>query len=84
MRRNPPDLANPLGVGSGAHAGAARVPASVRWLRPQDRLALVHVPDLAMDLVGHSDGAEPSPGQLLTMTVVHVDPDEGSLKLRFQ
>ena len=37
-----------------------------------------------MDLVGHSDGAEPSPGQLLTMTVVHVDPDEGSLKLRFQ
>ena len=56
----------------------------LRWLRPQDRLALVHVPDLAMDLVGHSDGAEPSPGQLLTMTVVHVDPDEGSLKLRFQ
>ena len=37
-----------------------------------------------MELVGNSDGAEPAPGQLLTMTVVHVDPDEGSLKLRFQ
>jgi len=64
-------------------ASARALPAVFR-LRPQDRLALVHVPDLAMDLVGHSDGAEPSPGQLLTMTVVHVDPDEGSLKLRFQ
>ncbi len=56
----------------------------LRWLRPQDRLALAHVPDLAMDLVGHADGAEPSPGQLLTMAVVHVNPDEGELKLRFQ
>lgn len=56
----------------------------LRWLRPQDRLALVHVPDLAMDLVGHADGEDPSPGQVLTMTVVHVDPDQGELKLRFQ
>ena len=56
----------------------------LRWLRPQDRLALVHVPALAMDLVGHTDGEDPSPGQVLTMTVVHVDPDQGELKLRFQ
>ena len=56
----------------------------LRWLRPQDRLALVHVPDLAMDLVGHADGEDPAPGQLLTMTVLHVDPDRGELKLRFQ
>ena len=56
----------------------------LRWLRPLNRLALVHVPDLAMDLVCHADGEDPAPGQLLTMTVLHVDPDRSELKLRFQ
>ena len=55
----------------------------LRWLRPQDRLALVHVPDLAMDLVGVAEGTEPSPGQHLSMTVTHVDPDRGELQLQF-
>ena len=55
----------------------------LRWLRPQDRLALVHVPDLAMDLVGTAQGGDPTPGQTLTMGVTHVDPDRAELQLRF-
>ena len=55
----------------------------LRWLRPQDRLALVHVSDLAMDLVGVAQGTDPTPGQTLSMTVAHVDPDRGELQLQF-
>ena len=55
----------------------------LRWLRPQDRLALVHVPDLAMDLVGIAQGGDPSPGQTLAMRVTHVDPDRAELQLQF-
>ena len=55
----------------------------LRWLRPQDRLALVHVSDLAMDLVGVAQGADPTPGQTLSMTVAHVDSDRGELQLQF-
>ena len=55
----------------------------LRWLRPQERLALVHVSDLAMDLVGVAQGADPTPGQTLSMTVAHVDPDRGELQLQF-
>ena len=55
----------------------------LRWLRPQDRLALVHVSDLAMDLVGVAQGADPTPGLTLSMTVAHVDSDRGELQLQF-
>ena len=55
----------------------------LRWLRPQDKLALVHVPDLAMDLVGHARGSDPNPGDPLEMEVIHVDPDHGELQLQF-
>ena len=55
----------------------------LRWLRPQERLALVHVSDLAMDLVGVAQGTDPTPGQTLSMTVAHVDPDRGELQLQF-
>ena len=56
----------------------------LRWLRPQDQLGLVHVPDLAMDVVGRAQGVEPRPGDLLQMQVEHVDPDLGELQLRFR
>ena len=55
----------------------------LRWLRPQDRLALVHVPDLAMDLVGTAQGRDPDPGAHLEMRVTHVDPDRAELQLQF-
>ena len=55
----------------------------LRWLRPQDKLALVHVPDLAMDLVGHARGSDPNPGDPLEMEVIHVDPNHGELQLQF-
>ena len=55
----------------------------LRWLRPQERLALVHVSDLAMDLVGVAQGTDATPGQTLSMTVAHVDPDRGELQLQF-
>ena len=56
----------------------------LRWLRPQDRLALVHVPDLAMDLVGVADGIDPKPGQSLQMSIQHVDPDQGELRIQLE
>ena len=56
----------------------------LRWLRPQDRLALVHVADLAMDLVGVADGIDPKPGQPLQMSIQHVDPDQGELRLQLE
>ena len=56
----------------------------LRWLRPQDQLALVHVPELAMDVVGQAQGVDPRPGDPLQMQVEHVDPDQGELQLRFR
>ncbi|MGB1776375.1 MAG: ribonuclease catalytic domain-containing protein [Synechococcus sp.] len=54
----------------------------LRWLRPQDRLALVHVDDLAMDLVGQVQGGEPVPGDRLNVEVTQVDPERGELQLQ--
>ena len=54
----------------------------LRWLRPQDRLALVHVDDLAMDLVGQVQGAEPQPGDRLNVRVSVADPERGELQLQ--
>ena len=54
----------------------------LRWLRPQDQLALVHVADLAMDLVGHVISADPVPGDQLQLKVKRVNPDRGELQLQ--
>ena len=54
----------------------------LRWLRPQDRLALVHVSDLAMDLVGCVSADDPSPGDVLELKVGRADPVRGELQLQ--
>ena len=53
----------------------------LRWLRPQDRLALVHVSDLAMDLVGCVASTDPAPGDTLELRVGCADPVRGELQL---
>ena len=53
----------------------------LRWLRPQDRLGLVHVDELAMDLAAECpSGAEP--GDQLLLRVQLVDPLRDQLRLR--
>ncbi|QNJ11404.1 ribonuclease catalytic domain-containing protein [Synechococcus sp. M16.1] len=54
----------------------------LRWLRPQDRLALVHVSELAMDLVGCVSAADPAPGDALELRVGRADPVRGELQLQ--
>ena len=54
----------------------------LRWLRPQDRIALVHVPDLAMDLVGQVVEGNPQPGEPKQLRVGLADPERGELQLR--
>ena len=54
----------------------------LRWLRPQDRLALVHVGDLAMDLVGCVCATDPEPGDALELRVGRADPVRGELQLQ--
>jgi exoribonuclease-2 len=54
----------------------------LRWLRPQDRLALVHVSDLAMDLVGCVATTDPAPGDTLDLRVGRADPVRGELQLQ--
>lgn len=54
----------------------------LRWLRPQDRLALVHVSELAMDLVGCVSAADPAPGDALELKVGRADPVRGELQLQ--
>jgi exoribonuclease-2 len=44
----------------------------LRWLRPQDRLGLVHLPDLAMDLAAECHG-DPVPGDDLLVRLQQVD-----------
>jgi exoribonuclease-2 len=52
----------------------------LRWLRAQDRLALVHVEELAMDLPALApEGAEPA--MALLMRVQQVDPLRDQLRL---
>jgi exoribonuclease-2 len=54
----------------------------LRWLRPQEGLALVHLAELAMDVVGRVDQANPNPGDRMTLTVKLADPDRGELQLQ--
>lgn len=44
----------------------------LRWLRPQDRLGLVHLPDLAMDLAAECHG-DLGPGDALLVRLQQVD-----------
>jgi len=54
----------------------------LRWLRPQDQLALVHVEKIAMDLACKlQTQREPQPGQSVIMTVLSVDPLINDLQL---
>ncbi|MCP9887201.1 RNB domain-containing ribonuclease [Cyanobium sp. ATX 6A2] len=63
-----------------AHRGQQWACCFLRWLRAQDRLALVHVEDLAMDLPALApEGAEPATPLLLR--VQQVDPLRDQLRL---
>jgi exoribonuclease-2 len=53
----------------------------LRWLRPQERIALVHVEELAMDLAAEcQEGSEP--GDALLLRVLQVDPLRDQLRLQ--
>jgi len=56
-----------------AHRSQAWRAQFLRWLRPQDRLGLVHLPDLAMDLVAECHG-DRDPGDALLVRLQLVDP----------
>lgn len=63
-----------------AHRGQQWACCFLRWLRAQDRLALVHVEELAMDLPALApEGAEPATPLLLR--VQQVDPLRDQLRL---
>ena len=53
----------------------------LRWLRPQDRLGLVHVDALAMDLAAECPAGS-APGDLLQLRVQAVDPLRDQLRLQ--
>ena len=53
----------------------------LRWLRPQDRLGLVHVDELAMDLAAECP-ADSDPGDALFLRVQLVDSLRDQLRLR--
>ena len=53
----------------------------LRWLRPQDRLGLVHVDALAMDLAADCPAGS-DPGDLLQLRVQAVDPLRDQLRLQ--
>ena len=54
----------------------------LRWLRPQDQIALVHVECLAMDLACKIHGLiDPSPGLALIMRVHVIDPLTDQIEL---
>jgi exoribonuclease-2 len=63
-----------------AHRGRQWRCCFLRWLRPQDRLALVHVEELAMELPALApEGAEPA--MPLLLRVQQVDPLRDQLRL---
>jgi exoribonuclease-2 len=53
----------------------------LRWLRPQDRLGLVHIEALAMDLAAECPAGS-DPGDLLQLRVQAVDPLRDQLRLQ--
>ncbi len=63
-----------------AHRGQAWRAQFLRWLRPQDKLGLVHVEELALDLAAECPtGSEP--GHELILRVHQVDPLRDLLRL---
>jgi exoribonuclease-2 len=63
-----------------AHRGEAWRAQFLRWLRPQDRLGLVHVEDLAMDLAAECPAGS-DPGDQVLVRVQQVDPLRDLLRL---
>jgi exoribonuclease-2 len=53
----------------------------LRWLRPQDRLGLIHAEDLGMDLVAECPAGS-EPGDPLLLRVLQVDSLRDQLKLQ--
>ena len=62
-----------------ANPNKSRKAIFLRWLKPNNRLALIHLPELAMDLVGYSEGITPELGQLTSMTIIHIDSSQDEL-----
>ncbi|WP_254216974.1 ribonuclease catalytic domain-containing protein [Synechococcus sp. CCY 9618] len=52
----------------------------LRWLRPQDRLGLVHLPELAMDVAAECHG-DFAPGDALLVRLQQVDSQRDLLRL---
>ncbi len=63
-----------------AHRGEAWRAQVLRWLRPQDRLGLVHVEELAMDLAAECPAGS-EPGDQVLLRVQQVDPLRDLLRL---
>ncbi|MEB3320271.1 MAG: RNB domain-containing ribonuclease [Cyanobium sp.] len=63
-----------------AHRGQAWRGVFLRWLRPQDRLGLVHVEDLAMDFAAECPAGS-DPADALILRVQEVDPLRDQLRL---
>ena len=63
-----------------AHRGEAWRAQFLRWLRPQDRLGLVHLEALAMDLAAECPAGS-DPGDPLMVRVQQVDPLRDLLRL---
>ena len=63
------------------HRGEQWCAQFLRWLRPQDRLGLVHVDELAMDLAAECPAGS-DPGDQLLLRVQLVDPLRDQLRLR--
>lgn len=64
-----------------AHASQQWQACFLRWLRPQDRLGLVHVDALAMDLAAECPAGS-TPGDQLQLRVQVVDPLRDLLRLQ--
>ena len=54
----------------------------LRWLRQQDHLALLHVNDLAMGIVGRLEVEDPVPGQSMTLEIIVPDDSESAMLIR--
>jgi exoribonuclease-2 len=63
-----------------AHKGGQWQAQFLRWLRPQDRLGLVRIDELAMDLAAECP-AQSEPGDLLLLRVHQVDALRDQLRL---
>ena len=54
----------------------------LRWLRQQDHLALLHVNDLAMGIVGRLEVEDPVPGQSMTLEIIVPEDSESAMLIR--